>query len=289
MPLHRSLLFAPAARPELMEKAGHSGADALIFDLEDSVPPAGKPGARINLQTALAKPGEPPIFVRVNHPSENDTAADIGALVGSRLAGILLPKAERTDEIHLVDRLLKETEERLGLAKDTLLLIPMIETCLGLRNAFELASAVPRIGGMCLASAEEGDFMLDLGGRWTPEGEALLYARGRLVCEGRAAGVEWLIDGVFMNLKDDDALRRESILARNMGYLGKMAIHPRQLPVLHEVFSPTAEEVDYAIGLVEAMRTAEAEGRGATQYRGMMVDYANLKRAKKVLERMKAG
>ncbi|TCT05665.1 HpcH/HpaI aldolase/citrate lyase family protein [Aquabacter spiritensis] len=288
-PLPRSLLFAPAVRPDLMVKAAASGADALIFDLEDSVPPAAKAEARRALTAALTAHIGPPVYVRINHPAADDAAADIAALAGERLAGVFLPKAERPEEVQYVDGLLRAAEARLGRPDGGLCLVPMIETCLGLRHAYDLARAAPRVGGACLSSGEEGDFMVDLGGRWTPEGEALLYARGRLACESRAAGIEWLIDGVFMALDDEPALRRDARTARNMGYVAKMAIHPRQIAAIHDAFSPTAAEIDHAAGLVDAMRAAEAGGRGAVRYRGMMVDYANLKRAQKILAQAERG
>jgi citrate lyase subunit beta/citryl-CoA lyase len=125
--------------------------------------------------------------------------------------------------------------------------------------------------------------MLDIGGRWTPTGEALMYARGKFVCDARAAGVTWIVDGAFMNLRDLSALEMESRLARNHGFGGKVAIHPRQVAVINEVFSPTAEEVERARKLMDAFRESEALGRGAVQFRGMMIDYANLRWAKRIL------
>ena len=125
--------------------------------------------------------------------------------------------------------------------------------------------------------------MVDLGGRWTPTGEAMHYARGKLVCDARAAGVDWLIDGVFMNLADDGALRTECALARTLGYLAKLAIHPKQLDAIHVAFTPGEAEVEHARELVRTFRETERNGLGAVQFRGMMVDYANVKRAERVL------
>ncbi len=285
--LARSLLFSPGTRPELMAKAKAAGSDALIYDLEDSVPPAAKADARRNIAAALSEDAGPPTYVRVNHPAAGDTRQDIEALVeaarGSRLAGVVLPKAEHADAVALVADLLERVEKDAARGAAPLSIVPMIETCLGLRHAYDIARASPRVSGMVLASAEQGDFMVDLGGRWTPDARALAYPRSKLVCDARAAGIAWLIDGVFMNLADDAALRRESLLARELGFVAKMAIHPRQVPVIVEVFSPTAEEIDYARGLVAAFRAAEAAGTGAIAYRGMMVDYANLKLAERVL------
>lgn len=267
----------------MMEKAPRSGADALIFDLEDSVPRNMRKEARQHVGDALERAGNPPIFVRVNHPSTGETEADLDALAPSRIEGVILPKAEKVAEVVLLDSLLLSLEKRLGLEPGTLTLIPLVESCRGLRFCYEMATAAPRVRSLAFSSGEEGDFMVDLGGRWTPGGEAFLYPRSKLVCDARAAGIGWPLDGVFMNLRDDEALRRECRLARALGYTGKMAIHPRQIPVIHETFTPSEMEVEYSRGLVAAFREAEAGGQGAVQFRGMMVDYANVKRAERIL------
>jgi citrate lyase subunit beta/citryl-CoA lyase len=276
-------LFAPGSRADLIAKARTSGADALIYDLEDSVAPTAKAEARRNVHAALAAAGSVPVYVRVNHPETGDTRADIDALAAGRVEGIVLPKAEHAQDIARVAQLLAAAERRLALAEGALAIVPMIETCRGLRNAHDIATASPRVRGIALASAEEGDLMADHGGRWTPGGDAMAYPRGHLVCEARAAGVTWLIDGVFMQFNDADALRRECALARNVGYTAKMAIHPRQLDAIHAVFTPSEAEIDHASELLAAFRAAEAQGSGAIRFRGMMVDAANAKRAERTL------
>ena len=154
---------------------------------------------------------------------------------------------------------------------------------MGLRNTFDVASASPRICGVSLASAEQGDFMLDLGGQWTPQSLALSYPRSKMVIDARAAGVQWIVDGVFMNLNDLDALRVECKIARELGFVGKMAIHPTQLPIMHEVFTPSQAEIEYAQGLLEAFAQAESRGLGAVRYQNMMIDYANVRLAQRTL------
>jgi citrate lyase subunit beta/citryl-CoA lyase len=286
MNMFRTLMFAPCARPELMAKAQDSQADALIFDLEDSVPLQAKEQARQNLAQVLAHGLKKPAFLRVNHPRAGDTRADLAA-IGQRpvanLMGIILPKAELAADIQQLDSDLQVLESKWGWTPGGLRILPLVETCLGLRNTYELARASSRVCGMSLASAEQGDFMVDLGGRWTPSSLALAYPRSKMVVDARAAGLSWLVDGVFMNLKDTQALRSECLLARELGFVGKMAIHPTQVDVMHEVFSPTAEEIRHARGLLEAFRAAEAQGIGAVRYEGMMVDYANVRLAERTL------
>lgn len=285
--LFRTLLFAPAARPELLAKAQDGAADALIFDLEDSVPAQAKEAARANVAQALAAGLRKPMYLRINNPRAGDFRADLAVLqrAGSlaHVMGVILPKADDAQDVLAVAAALDGVEGAGKAAPGSLAIVPLVETCLGLRNTFELCRASPRVTGISLASAEQGDFMVDLGGRWTPSSMALAYPRSKMVVDARAAGVQWIVDGVFMNLKDLGALRTECELARELGFTGKMAIHPTQVEVMHQVFSPTPQEVEYARGLVAAFREAEARGIGAVQYQGMMVDYANVRLAERTL------
>ena len=282
--MYRTLLFAPGSRAELLTKAQLGAADAMIFDLEDSVPLNAKEEARKNVQQALALGLKKPMYLRISNPRAGDYLADLGVLTNQSLvnvAGVALPKADDAQDIETVSKALQEIEIKAGVAVGSLSILPMIETCLGLRNSFDIAKSSKRVSGMALASAEEGDFMVDLGGRWTPRSLALNYPRSKLVVDSRAAGLEWIVDGVFMNLKDTQMLREECLIARELGFVGKMAIHPTQVDVMHEVFSPSAEEIEYARGMIAAFREGEARGVGAVKYQGMMVDYANVRLAER--------
>jgi citrate lyase subunit beta/citryl-CoA lyase len=285
--LYRTLLFAPGSRPELLEKAQAGAADALIFDLEDSVAHNAKDEARANVAAALAGGLKKPMYLRIQNPRSGDFRADLAVLEKApsldNVMGVIVPKAELETDLLEVAEMLASIERARGLAANRLSVMPLIETCLGLRNTYELCRSTPRVAGAALASAEQGDFMVDLGGRWTPQSLALAYPRSKMVVDARAAGIQWIVDGVFMNLKDLDALRAECLLARELGCTGKMAIHPTQVEIMHEIFSPTAEEIEYARGLLEAFREGEARGLGAVKYRGMMVDYANVRLAERTL------
>ena len=285
--MYRTLLFAPGSRPELLAKAQLGDADAMIFDLEDSVPLNAKDEARKNIADALAAGLKKPMFLRISNPRAGDFMADLQVLANAssllNVAGIVLPKADDADDIQAVAKALKDVESKHNMQEGTLSILPLIETCLGLRNGFDIAKASTRVIGMALASAEQGDFMVDLGGRWTPRSLTLAYPRSKLVVDARAAGVQWLVDGVFMNLKDTDMLREECLIARELGFVGKMAIHPTQVDVMHTVFSPSELEVAYARGLIAAFRDGEARGVGAVKYEGMMVDYANVRLAERTL------
>ena len=284
--MYRTLLFAPGSRTELLTKAQLGAADAMIFDLEDSVPLNAKDEARKNIQQVLALGLKKPMYLRISNPRAGDYLADLGVFHNHSLvnvAGVALPKTDDAQDVETVAKALQDIEIKAGVAVGSLSILPMIETCLGLRNSFDIARSSKRVSGMALASAEQGDFMVDLGGRWTPRSLALTYPRSKLVVDSRAAGVEWILDGVFMNLKDMQMLREECLIARELGFVGKMAIHPTQVDVMHEVFSPSEKEIEYARGLIAAFREGEARGVGAVKYEGMMVDYANVRLAERTL------
>ena len=284
--MHRTLLFAPGSRTELLTKAQLGAADAMIFDLEDSVPLNAKDEARKNIQQVLALGLKKPMYLRISNPRAGDYLADLGVFHNHSLvnvAGVALPKTDDAQDVETVSKALQDIEIKAGVPVGSLSILPTIETCLGLRNSFDIAKSSKRVSGMALASAEQGDFMVDLGGRWTPRSLALTYPRSKLVVDSRAAGVEWIVDGVFMNLKDTQMLREECLIARELGFVGKMAIHPTQVDVIHEVFSPSEKEIEYARGLIAAFREGEARGVGAVKYEGMMVDYANVRLAERTL------
>jgi citrate lyase subunit beta / citryl-CoA lyase len=291
----RSLLFSPGSRPDMMAKARRSGADGLIFDLEDAVAPSARAAAREAVAAALTEepaaapdrpaPASPLVFVRVNHPSTGELEADLDAVVGAGPFGIVLPKTETAAEVAALDEAIGVREKRAGRPPGAIVLLPLVESCLGLRFTYEIAKASPRVVGLAFSSGEDGDFMADLDGQWTPAGEAMLYPRSKLICDTRAAGLSWPVDGVFMQVDDEAALAEECRLARRLGFAAKMAIHPRQLSAIHAAFTPTPEEIAFAKGLLAAFEEAQASGSGAFRFQGLMVDKANVRRAEQVLAR----
>ena len=283
LPVVRSILFVPGIRPEFIAKAEVVRPDALVLDLEDSVAHDAKDAARKHVAEALRVRGDRLTLIRVNHPQLGMLEQDLSVLAPHAMQAIVLPKVEQASEVKVLDGLLAAFERAHGLAANSISVTVVVESALGLRNLYDFIRAAPRVRGAALASAEEGDFIVDIGAQWTADGTALAYARGKFVCDARAAQVEWLLDGAFMNLTSAEALERESRLARTCGFNGKMAIHPRQVAVINTVFSPSAAEIERARKLIDAFRIAEAQGRGAVQFEGMMVDYANVKRAEQLL------
>ena len=285
----RSHLYAPGNNERLLERVMGAGADAVVLDLEDAVPLPEKGRARALVAEAVrarrAEP-EPLVFVRVNHPSTGLAAAEIAAVVGPGLAGIRLPKTESAGEVRQVAGWVAEAERGAGLPPGAVALVPIIESAKGAWRAADIAAADGRVLALAYGAA---DFVRDLGLRPAPGGAETLYARSRLVLASRVAGVRPPIDSVLTRLDDEEALRSEAQQARALGYFGKSAIHPRQLPVIHEAFTPTEEEVAHARAVVAAQERAERAGSGATTTEAAagggreFVDVAVVRRAEETL------
>jgi citrate lyase subunit beta/citryl-CoA lyase len=280
----RSLLFTPGNRPQMMEKACGSEADGIILDLEDSVPLAEKDIARPMVREALEKftIGHN-LFVRVNGMGTGLTEGDLETGISPSLSGIILPKAESAEEMRELDSLMGKIETERGIQLGSVEIIPLIESTMGVHAVYEILTAVERVGSVIFGGAEEGDLVADLGCIWSPEGTSLLYARSKVILEARVAGLDFPLDGVYMNLVDAEGIEREAKLARSLGYTGKTVIHPKQIGPVNNVFTPAKEEVDYASEVIEAFKEAEARGSAATSLRGRMIDYAMVLRAKRVL------
>jgi citrate lyase subunit beta/citryl-CoA lyase len=278
----RSLLFTPGHKPAMVAKAFTSAADGVIVDLEDAVPVDQKPAARAGL-AALPDPGGREVFVRVNGVTTGLLWGDLTAAVEARPAGVILPKAERPEDVLRIDGALLAAEDRAGVEPGSTALLLLIESALGLVNAYEMARASSRVASLIFASGEEGDLVADLGVSWSLAGPELLTARSQMVIAARAAGLDFPLDAVYMNIRDLDGLRAEAELAKRLGLTGKLCVHPAQIPVVNEVFSPSAEEIAEQRRILEAFEKALAEGSGAVLLDGKMIDYANANRARRIL------
>jgi citrate lyase subunit beta/citryl-CoA lyase len=278
----RSLLFVPGHKPSMVAKAMASEADGVIIDLEDAVPDDHKLEARSQL-AELPDPGGRDVFVRTNGPATDLLWGDINALAAARPAGLLLPKAELPSDVLRIDGALLAAEEAAGLDPGSIDLLLSLESALGLHNAYEMARASERVVSLVFASGEEGDLVADLGVQWSLTGPELLMARSQTVIAARAAGLDFPLDAVYMNIRDLDGLRTEAEFAKRLGLTGKLCIHPAQVPIVNDVFTPSQEELAQQRRILEAFDRALAEGSAAVQLDGMMIDYANAKRARRIL------
>lgn len=286
----RSLLYVPANRRGWVENALDNGADGYIFDLEDAVPLDEKDDAREVMADEL--PGfaddDAAITVRVNPPDTGLMEADLDAIVGPGLDAVVVPKLPDPEVVRRVDHVLTYLE-RVRDLDDRVDVVALPETAEGFRRAYDLCAASDRVDALVGASIRGADVERALGFEWTDEGHERQYMLSKLVMDGRAAGVEQLISGPRADPDDDEGLRREARRARELGYTGFQVIHPKQIPVVEEVFTPDPEAVERYQELVEAMADAEAEaGRGAVAFEGEMVDLAHIKRAEDVLARARA-
>ncbi len=279
----RSMLFTPGHRLDLIEKAIKSGADAVIIDLEDAVSLDNKAAARDNL--AELPESTVPFYVRTNAVETGLLWDDVLAATVANVAGLVLPKADDPGLISKVDGALTVLEMSSGKSVGTLSLIPLIESALGVRMTYEIARASERIQCVMFGGGEQGDLVADLGAEWTPEGTGLLHARSQVLLSSRAAGVPYPMEAVFMDFRDLEALRVESELARRIGYVGKVAIHPAQVPIINDVFTPTPEVVEYQKKVLAAFEEAESQGSASIAVDGKMVDYAVARVARTIIER----
>ena len=284
----RTALFAPGSKDRVMAKALESGADAVIFDLEDSVPIAAKAEARGLVAKAIgdaaaANRNGPAVFVRVNAAATGLLGDDLLAVVRPGLDGIFLPKAETVAEVELAVSYLDRYEAAHSVRYRTVDIILMIESALGVRRCFELIEASPRVASTCIGVAQDGDLQTDLGCSWSVEGTELLYARSKVLLDTRAAGKPYPLDGVFSNLADEEALIKDSRLSARLGYVGRTVIHPKQIEPVRRAYAVPEAEVAYYTKVVKEFEAVEKSGVAAITIDGKLVDYAMFQRAKRVL------
>ncbi len=268
-----------------MEKAHEAGADRLLLDLEDSVAPQQKEVARANVAAMLRAGGFGNCgpAVRVNAPGTPYFKADIEAVITAGGQAILLPKAESVEQITEVARTIEAVERGCGRMPDAALkLLLLIETPAGIAHAANIGRASPRIEALCFGHA---DFALSMGLSDTDASRGIIYhARCSVVIAAKACGVA-PIDCVHLAVKDEAAFRADAELGLSLGYEGKLCIHPRQVAIANEVYTPSNAQIEYALRVVEAWERAEYEGRGVFTLDDKMIDAPLVAVQRQVLER----
>ena len=277
----RSMLFLPGNNPNLLINGNCLGADAVIFDLEDAVAPAEKDAARILVRNTMRYMDFHgcEIIVRINSIDTPYWQKDIDAILPYGPGLILLPKTGCAADVLEADAYLTQAEEKLGLPHDSVGLMPLIETAMGVENSFSIASATKRVKALFLGAE---DLTADLQCKRTKEGREIEYARTRLVMAARAAGVE-VYDTPFTDVNDDEGIEVDALHAKSLGFSGKASISPRHVTVINRVFSPTLEEIDYAYEVMEAIQLAKKQGKGAIALRGKMIDAPIVMRAQRTI------
>jgi citrate lyase subunit beta / citryl-CoA lyase len=270
----RTALFVPATRPDRVDKALATGADMVIIDLEDAVAASLKKQAREAAREKVIEHGTPKLMVRINALGSGHNRMDLEAIVGASPAAIMLPKVESGEHIREIHRRLLEHEGLCTSPAGAVGLVVLIESALGVQNVFRIMNESINPARLIIAAFGAADYSLDMGIKVTLEGTELHYPRSRIALACRAARREPPIDTPFMiNLKDLDALRSDACRAKQLGFQGKLCIHPSQVHPCNEVFSPTPEEISYARRVVEAFEKNEAEGIAVLQLEGKFIDY----------------
>jgi citrate lyase subunit beta / citryl-CoA lyase len=283
----RVALFAPGSKERVMAKALDAGADAVLFDLEDSVPLASKAEARGMVARAIdgaAGRSAPGLCVRVNAAATGMLDDDLNTIVRPGLEAIFMPKAETSEEVQHAAALLDRLESQRGMKPGTVEIVLMIESALGVYRCYELIKASPRVATTCIGGARDGDLQTDLGCNWSIEGTELLYARSKILLDTRAAGKAWPLDGVFSDLEDEAGLIKDTQLSARLGYVGRTVIHPKQIAPVRRAYAVPATEVAYYDRVVREFEAVEKQGIAAITVDGRLVDYAMYQRAKRVLE-----
>ena len=278
----RSMLFIPGNTPNLLIHAGQLGADAVVFDLEDSVSPAEKDSARILVRNTLQNMDfeHCKTIVRINPLDTDYWKADLQQIVPAKPDHIILPKTNGSGDLYkLAQRICKVSDDESYRPK----VIALIETAMGVECAFEIAATKKVVGGLFLGAE---DLSSDLHCKRTKGGQEILYARQRLVMAARANGIE-VYDTPFTDINDDEGIYEDAKLAKSLGFSGKVSISPRHVEAINQVFSPSEDEIAQAKEVMAAIEEAEAQGRGTIALHGKMIDAPVVHRAEQVLQAAK--
>lgn len=277
----RSMLFCPGNNEKMLLGAHKKNPDCLIFDLEDAVAPEEKEVARQMVCRYLltVDRGNCEVFVRVNTLQTPYGEPDIRALAEAGVKNIRLPMCETAQDVKDLSELLDELECALNLPRNQIRIQCAIESPKGLLNAFDIASASPRVTAVSFGAE---DFTNCLGVARSKEAYQLCYARSHIAIAANAAGVD-AIDTVFTDLNDMAGLEKEAIEAKHLGFSGKSCIHPKQISVIHRVFTPSDEEAEYARRVLDCANNARMQGLGVITLDGKMIDKPIIERAEKIL------
>lgn len=278
----RSWLFVPGHRERMVDKIPGMVADAVILDLEDSVPPAEKEAGRALVASRIAPlDGDRRLYVRVNKSRHIYSLDDLVAVVRPGLSGIVLAMPEGPEDVALASALIGEAEDRNGVESGSVRIVPALETPRGLQFAYECA-VHPRVEAVIGAYAKGADLERAMGFEWTEKGRESLYLKSRVVMACRAAG-KLPIGGTWQQVHDNDGLRRHAAVERGLGFAGTTILHPGNAAVVNEVFSPTADRLDHYRAMVAAYDAAVAEGKGSVMFGSEHIDRAHAETARQIL------
>lgn len=279
--MRRSMMFVPGNNPGMLQNAGIYGADSIIFCLEDAVSITEKDAARHLVAEALQSISYPcETCIRINHLSTPFGYDDLAVVLPAKPNLIRLPKAESVDDIKELDEIITKAEQDNGFAPGSIVIGAAIETAKGLRSAYDIAAASPRMEFLAIGGE---DFIADLRTTRSKEGRELFVPRSELLLAARAAGIQ-AIDSVFSDVNDETGFVEEANIIKGMGFDGKSVINPRQVRLVHQVFQPTAKEIDNAKRILAAYEEALAKKSGVIALDGKMIDGPIVVRAQRILD-----
>lgn len=280
--MKRTALFLPGNSPDMIANGGIFGSDSLILDLEDAVSINQKDTARYLVREALKALdfGGCERIIRINGMDTPFWEKDLEAVVPLKPEIVMVTKVSGGDCIRRAEEKIETIEAQAGIERGSVKIAPLLETALGIENAYRIAASSPRVEALYLGAE---DLTADLKCRRTKQGGEILYARQRIVMAVRAAGIE-AYDTPYTDISDDEGLKLDAKLAKSLGFTGKMAISPRHIDCINQVFSPTPEEVSYAEEVCAAASLAKRQGKGAVSLNGKMIDAPIVLRARQILQ-----
>ncbi len=279
--LRRTMMFVPGNNPSMVKDAHIFGADSIMFDLEDSVSIHEKDAARFliyNALTSIDYEGAETV-VRINGLDTPYGLEDLEAMVRARPNVIRLPKTDTAQDVIDVEKIITEIEEKAGIPVGTTKMMAAIESAVGILNAPEIARASSRLIGIAIGAE---DFVTNMRTTRSLEGIELLAARGQVLLAARAAGI-YALDTVFSDVNDEEGFANEVRQIKQLGFDGKSVINPRQIDVVHDLYTPTKNEIDKSIRIIEASQEALKKGSGVVSLDGKMIDKPIIERAERVL------
>lgn len=287
MRVRRALLFMPGDSRAKIAKGAGLGVDSVIMDLEDGVAYSQKAAARETSAAALREIdfGRTERLIRINPVGSDFYTDDLMLTISDRPDGYVLPKVESSTQVQIVSEWLYQAESENGFPQGSIPLLAIIETARGVINLRDIARSDQRLQGLIFGAE---DFAGDIGAVRTPEGAEVLYARSAVVTYAKAYGLQ-AIDTVYLMLDDEAGLQTETRRILEMGYTGKLAIHPKQVAPIQAVFTPSADDIAAARRLIEAHDAHQNAGKGAFQLDGKMVDMPIIRAAQTILARAQAA
>jgi len=275
------MLYIPGNNPAMIQQGGVYGADSILLDLEDAVALNQKDAARSLVRNMINAIDfyDSEVCVRVNHLSTPFGLADLEAIVPLQPSAIRYPKTESGEEVAELLQIIEKIEDRHNLPHNKMTLHAMIETAMGVQNVFDIASKFDRVDAITIGGQ---DLTADMNIVYTPDGAGIDFARKRIVMAAKASHID-VIDTVFPDVNDEEGLRRETEYAKKIGFTGKAVINPRQIEIIHDIYTPTDEEIRKAYRIVKEFKINSAAGIGVFAIDGKMIDAPIVTRAEYIL------